>query len=76
MAEAIQTSLLIGIVVGFIDGTHIRLPGGDTDYFNRKMYPSIQLQIAVNHRLLLWAGQDASMTPGFFRNWMKKLEIG
>ena len=35
-------------VVGFIDGSHIRLSsalGGDKDYFNRKGFPSMQLQV-------------------------------
>ena len=35
-------------VIGFIDGTHIRLasaPGCDKDYYNRKGYPSMQLQV-------------------------------
>ena len=35
-------------VIGFIDGTHIRLahsPNGDQDYFNRKSFASIQLQV-------------------------------
>lgn len=35
-------------MTGFIDGTHIRLSaaiGGERDYYNRKGYPSIQLQV-------------------------------
>ena len=35
-------------IIGSLDGTHIRLssaPGGDKDYFNRKNFPSIQLQV-------------------------------
>ena len=35
-------------IIGALDGTHIRLysaPKGDRDYFNRKQFPSIQLQV-------------------------------
>lgn len=40
--------------IGFIDGTHIRLssvPAGDTDYVNRKKFPSIQLQLIVDDKM-------------------------
>ncbi|XP_033729734.1 protein ANTAGONIST OF LIKE HETEROCHROMATIN PROTEIN 1-like [Pecten maximus] len=52
-------------IVGYLDGTHIRLSGcpkGDKDYINRKSYPSIQLQVVVDQDLLItncytgWAG--------------------
>lgn len=44
--------LLCGLpdIIGALDGTHIRLSsciGGDNDYFNRKHYPSIQLQVLI-----------------------------
>jgi len=35
-------------VVGFIDGTHVRISAalkGDRDYYNRKGFPSVQLQV-------------------------------
>ena len=35
-------------IIGSLDGTHIRLsspPGGDKDYFKRKNFPSVQLQV-------------------------------
>jgi len=35
-------------VVGFVDGSHVRLSsalGGDKDFYNRKGFPSIQLQV-------------------------------
>lgn len=38
-------------IIGCLDGTHIRLssaPGGDKDYFNRKNFPSIQLQVLIH----------------------------
>ncbi|XP_062596179.1 putative nuclease HARBI1 [Saccostrea cucullata] len=41
-------------IIDVLDGTHIRLSspiGGDSDYINRKGYPSIQLQIVVDHNL-------------------------
>ncbi|XP_062588991.1 uncharacterized protein LOC134250654 [Saccostrea cucullata] len=43
-------------IVGVLDGTHIRLAScinGDTDYMNRKHFPSIQLQIVVDHDMLI-----------------------
>lgn len=50
--------LLCGLpdIIGALDGTHIRLSsciGGDNDYFNRKHYPSIQLQVVVDSDLML-----------------------
>ena len=38
-------------VIEFLDGTHIRLSyalKGDTDYYNRKGYPSVQLQVIIS----------------------------
>ncbi|XP_056006179.1 putative nuclease HARBI1 [Ostrea edulis] len=43
-------------IVGIIDGSHITLtsvPNGDQDYINRKGYPSLQLQLIVDHILLI-----------------------
>ncbi|XP_055999081.1 uncharacterized protein LOC130047721 [Ostrea edulis] len=43
-------------VIGSLDGTHIRLttaPGGDRDYFNRKNFPSIQLQVVADCDMLI-----------------------
>lgn len=42
--------------IGFIDGTHIGLsflPNGDKDYINRKSYPSIQLQLVVDDKMMI-----------------------
>ncbi|XP_065928319.1 putative nuclease HARBI1 [Magallana gigas] len=42
--------------IGFIDGTHIGLsflPNGDKDYINRKGYPSIQLQLVVDDKMMI-----------------------
>uniref|UniRef100_A0A8W8MT86 DDE Tnp4 domain-containing protein n=1 Tax=Magallana gigas TaxID=29159 RepID=A0A8W8MT86_MAGGI len=43
-------------IIGCLDGTHIRLssaPGGDKDYFNRKNFPSIQLQVVADCDMLI-----------------------
>eukprot|EP00105_Crassostrea_gigas_P014661 XP_011431404.1 PREDICTED: uncharacterized protein LOC105331065 [Crassostrea gigas] len=48
IAEEVENSCGIPGAVGFIDGTHIRPihgPDGDYDYYNRKGYPSMQLQM-------------------------------
>jgi hypothetical protein len=37
-------------VVGFVDGGHVRLSsalGGDKDFYNRKGFPFIQLQVHI-----------------------------
>lgn len=37
-------------MIGFVDGTHIRLsfrPNEDQDYINRKGFPSLQLQVKI-----------------------------
>lgn len=42
--------------IGFIDETHIGLsflPNGDKDYINRKGYPSIQLQLVVDDKMMI-----------------------
>jgi predicted DNA-binding protein YlxM (UPF0122 family) len=42
--------------VGFIDGTHIRLsavPDGEQDYINRKGYPSVQLQLICDDKMMI-----------------------
>ncbi|XP_062578058.1 uncharacterized protein LOC134239947 [Saccostrea cucullata] len=43
-------------IIGIIDGSHITLtniPNGDQVYINRKGYPSLQLQVIVDHMLLI-----------------------
>jgi hypothetical protein len=48
IASEVETVCSLPGVVGFIDGTHIRLSaalGGEQDYYNIKGYPSIQLQV-------------------------------
>ena len=43
-------------IIGAIDGCHIRLlscPGGDNDYSNRKGFPSMQLQVHIEHGLFM-----------------------
>ncbi|XP_064647456.1 uncharacterized protein LOC135500138 [Lineus longissimus] len=50
-----ESSGLVG-VVGAVDGSHIRimnLPGGESDYYNRKKFPSLQLQLVADDRLLI-----------------------
>lgn len=35
-------------IIGCLIGSHIRLsaaPGGDNDYYNRKKFPSVRLQV-------------------------------
>ncbi|XP_064635180.1 uncharacterized protein LOC135492565 [Lineus longissimus] len=43
-------------VIGLLDGTHIELTGcigRDQDYINRSRYPSMQLQLVVDHKLMI-----------------------
>ncbi|CAG2198528.1 unnamed protein product [Mytilus edulis] len=43
-------------VIGALDGTHIRISGaigGDVDYINRKGFPSVQLQIVSDNRMMI-----------------------
>jgi hypothetical protein len=50
IAAAVEDACELTGVVGFLDGTHIRLSAalqGDRDYFNRKGFPSIQLQVTM-----------------------------
>ncbi|XP_021379463.1 protein ANTAGONIST OF LIKE HETEROCHROMATIN PROTEIN 1-like [Mizuhopecten yessoensis] len=56
IAREVEDSVGISGVVGFIDGTHIRLasaPGGEQDYYNRKSFPSIQLQAVVDNNMTI-----------------------
>ncbi|XP_069131771.1 uncharacterized protein [Argopecten irradians] len=56
IAREVEDSVGIPGVVGFIDGTHIRLasaPGGEREYYNRKKFPSIQLQAVVDNNLMI-----------------------
>ena len=51
ISNAVQQESGLPGVVGFLDGTHIRMSGtigGDQDYYNRKGYPSMQLQVRYN----------------------------
>lgn len=48
IATAVEEVSSLPGVIGFIDGSHIRLSaalGGEQDYYNRKGYPSMQLQV-------------------------------
>lgn len=43
-------------VVGFLDGTHIRLSSalnGERDFYNRKGFPSIQVQVSSKCKSIL-----------------------
>lgn len=54
IATAVEEVSSLPGVIGFIDGSHIRLSaalGGEQDYYNRKGYPSMQLQIVVDNKL-------------------------
>jgi predicted DNA-binding protein YlxM (UPF0122 family) len=56
ISEAVERRCKVPNVIGFIDGTHIRLsccPGDDNSYINRKRYPSIVLQLIVDDRLVI-----------------------
>ncbi|XP_062576261.1 putative nuclease HARBI1 [Saccostrea cucullata] len=56
ISEHFEAECKIPGIAGIIDGTHITLtnvPFEDTDYINRKGYPSIQLQVIVDHMLLI-----------------------
>jgi predicted DNA-binding protein YlxM (UPF0122 family) len=69
ISNSIASECDIEKCIGFIDGTHIRLtniPAGDTDYVNRKGFPSIQLQLVVDDSLVI---QDAYVGwPGCCHN--------
>lgn len=48
IVNAVQTRSGFPGVVGFLDGSHIRMASKldrDDDYINRKGYPSVQLQV-------------------------------
>ncbi|XP_041347129.1 protein ANTAGONIST OF LIKE HETEROCHROMATIN PROTEIN 1-like [Gigantopelta aegis] len=52
IAQAVQGTSGFPGVIGYLDGTHIRLSapiGGDRDYYNRKGFPSMQLQAHVHY---------------------------
>ena len=54
-SDRIELASTMKRCIGFIDGTHIRLASslcGERDYYNRKGFPSIQLQVVVDDRLL------------------------
>ena len=56
ISEGIEEKSGIPNVIGFIDGTHIRLAGvleGDTNYVNRKGYASVILQLIVDDQLMI-----------------------
>ena len=56
ISEDIENQCKIPNVIGFIDGTHIRLscsPNNDNSYINRKGYPSVILQLIVDDRLVI-----------------------
>ncbi|XP_069108207.1 putative nuclease HARBI1 [Argopecten irradians] len=53
-AQQVQQVCTLPGVIGFLDGTHIRLStalGGEKDYFNRKGFPSMQLQSVVDEQM-------------------------
>lgn len=50
IARYIEDKCALPGVVGFLDGCHIRLSSalkGDRDYYNRKGYPSMHLQVKI-----------------------------
>ncbi|XP_060083974.1 uncharacterized protein LOC132563238 [Ylistrum balloti] len=54
--ESFKVMSGIGNIVGALDGTYLPIvncPGGDNDYINRKEFPSVQLQLIVDDRLLI-----------------------
>ena len=54
ISRSVEQSSKIPNVIGFVDGTHIRLTQTPhADYINRKGYPSINVQIIVDDRLLV-----------------------
>ncbi|XP_069103544.1 uncharacterized protein [Argopecten irradians] len=51
-----QLSFGLPDIMGYLDGTHIRLSGcprGDNDFINRKHFPSMQLQVVVDNHLAI-----------------------
>ncbi|XP_061177501.1 putative nuclease HARBI1, partial [Saccostrea echinata] len=64
-AREVEDKYGIPGVIGFMDGTHISLasaPDGDRDYYNRKGFPSMQLQVVTDSNMLIisaytgWSG--------------------
>ena len=56
ISEAFREKSGLDGIVGSIDGTHIRLvnlPGGNQDYYNRRKFPSTQLQLVIDDMLLI-----------------------
>ncbi|CAC5368191.1 unnamed protein product [Mytilus coruscus] len=54
LSREIQLLHMLPNIIGAIDGTHIRLsscPSNDNDYYNRKGFPSMQLQLVVDNTL-------------------------
>ncbi|XP_062582430.1 uncharacterized protein LOC134244176 [Saccostrea cucullata] len=54
IANDVQQVCRLPGIIGFLDGTHVRLSSalkGDRDYYNRKGYPSLQLQAVVDHEM-------------------------
>ena len=52
ISDSLQRDGGIPGVIGFIDGTHLRLPFRikcDQDYINRKGYASILLQVGISN---------------------------
>ncbi|XP_061170372.1 putative nuclease HARBI1 [Saccostrea echinata] len=77
-AEEIQGNCRLPGVIGFIDGSHIQLSSaldGEKDYYNKKGFPSIQLQIVVDQTLKIincytgWPGcvHDALRNSGLYQ---------
>ncbi|XP_061183155.1 putative nuclease HARBI1 [Saccostrea echinata] len=55
-AREVEDKYGISDVIGFMDGTHIRLasaPDGDRDYYNRRGFPSMQLQVVTDSNMLI-----------------------
>ena len=56
LVETVEELSRIPGFVGFIDGTHVLLvsaPGNDSSYYNRKGFPSCQLQLIVDCNMLI-----------------------
>nr|XP_022311849.1 protein ANTAGONIST OF LIKE HETEROCHROMATIN PROTEIN 1-like [Crassostrea virginica] len=54
IAQEVENLCQLRGVIGFIDGTHVRLSSaikGDRDFYNRKGYPSMQVQCVVDHEM-------------------------
>ncbi|XP_041372770.1 protein ALP1-like [Gigantopelta aegis] len=56
IAQAVHGTSGFPGVIGYLGGTHIRLSapiGGDRDYYNRKGFPSMQLQVVVDPNMTI-----------------------